>query len=329
MISINTQIVENAILAFNDEIENDYKIILRQLEKDYKSYFKDFSRDEKVFFRKFLNFTRDNNIIKINNLELENIKNVLGEIPKSHFKILKNNKALYLKDLINNTLNYKNKRDTFYPKYFQKIGIKSCVYCNSQLTITIEKIIYLKTKVNNEFIAKFQVDHFYPKDKYPYLSVSLYNLYPTCASCNNAKKVTEVSFNLYQDNVLPSKYKFALDIKSKAKFITSRDINDIEFKFIDFEKPDEKIVVKGSFEDTFQINGIYKTQKDLAEEIILKSQIYNKAYKEKLISSFPDIFNNKNLGNRIILGNYCEPEEIHKRPMAKFMQDIAKDIGLI
>ena len=329
MISINTQIVENAILAFKDEIDDDYNLALKQLEKDYKLYSKQFSIKEKVFYRKFLNFARNHNVILLNNLEIEYIKNELLEIPESHFKIKVKNKVIYLKDLINNALNYKRKRDNFYPKYFQKIGIKSCVYCNSQLTVTVEKLIHLKTKVNNEFIAKFQVDHFYPKDKYPYLSISLYNLYPTCSSCNNAKKVTEVRFKLYEDNVTPSIYKFKLDLKSKAKFLTSRDINDIEFDFVDPEKPNKKVIVKGSFEDSFQINGIYKTQKDIAEEIILKSQIYNKAYKKKLLNSFPDIFNNKNLGNRIILGNYCEPEEIHKRPMAKFMQDIAKDVGLI
>jgi hypothetical protein len=329
MISINTQIVENAILSYKKEIDDDYKLTLRQLERDYRSYFKEFSRDEKVFFRKFLYFTRDNNIITLKNLEIDYVKNLIGEIPESHFKKKIKDKVVYLKDLINNTLNYKKKRDSFYPKYFQKIGIKSCIYCNSQLTLTIEKTIHLKTKVNNIFIAKFQVDHFYPKDKYPYLSISLYNLYPTCASCNNAKKVTEVNFKLYQDNVLPSKYKFKLDIKSKAKFLTSRNVNDIEFNFLDPEKPDKKVVVKGSFEDTFQINGIYKTQKDVAEEIILKSQIYNKAYKKKLMNSFPHIFSNTNLGNRIILGNYCEREDIHKRPLAKFMQDIAEDAGLI
>lgn len=329
MISISTQIVENAIFLFKKEIEDDYRLTLRQLERDYRSYFKEFSIDEKKFFRKFLNFARGNNIIIIDNLEIENVKSLLGEIPKSHFKKQVKNKVIYLKDLINNTLNYQKKRDNFYPKYFQQIGIKSCIYCNSQLTVTIEKTIHLKTKVNNEFIAKFQVDHFYPKDKYPYLSISLYNLYPTCASCNNAKKVTEVNFKLYENNILPSRYKFILDLKSKATFLTTRNLNDIEFKFVDPDKPDAKLVVNGSFEDTFQINGIYKTQKDVAEEIILKSQIYNKAYKKKLIKSFPHIFSNQNLGNRIILGNYCEPEEIHKRPLAKFMQDIARDVGLI
>ena len=38
---------------------------------------------------------------------------------------------------------------------------------------------------------------------------------------------------------------------------------------------------------------------------------------------------NDNLIDRLILGNYSNPEEIHKRPMAKFMQDIGKEVCLI
>lgn len=32
---------------------------------------------------------------------------------------------------------------------------------------------------------------------------------------------------------------------------------------------------------------------------------------------------------RFILGNYTEEQEIHKRPFAKFMQDIGKEVGFI
>jgi len=32
---------------------------------------------------------------------------------------------------------------------------------------------------------------------------------------------------------------------------------------------------------------------------------------------------------RFLIGNYTEPKEIHKRPMAKFQQDIAEQLGLL
>ena len=136
-------------------------------------------------------------------------------------------------------------------------------------------------------------------------------------------------FNLYSDSVDSSVYSFSLDKFSKAKYLLSKDLNDLKILFNDPDKEYTDQECLGSFEDTFHISGIYNTQKDIAEEIVLKSLIYNKAYKKQLKGSFPDVFSDASLSNRIILGNYTEPEEIHKRPMSKFMQDIARDVGLI
>ncbi len=47
-------------------------------------------------------------------------------------------------------------------------------------------------KQDGKGLAKFQFDHFYPKDKYPYFSLSLYNLIPSCANCNHRKRNTEM-----------------------------------------------------------------------------------------------------------------------------------------
>ena len=65
------------------------------------------------------------------------------------------------------------------------------------------------------------------------------------------------------------------------------------------------------------------------EELILKAEIYTKSYKETLVNSFGKIFSNVSITNRIIIGNYSAEDEIHNRPMAKFTQDIAKQLGLI
>jgi hypothetical protein len=76
--------------------------------------------------------------------------------------------------------------------------------------------------------------------------------------------------------------------------------------------------------------GIYNTQKDLAAEIILKSLIYNKSYQNTLKRSFEKLYGDRPLlFNRLILGNYSEVTDIHKRPMAKFTQDIGKQLKLI
>ncbi len=68
--------------------------------------------------------------------------------------------------------------------------------------------------------------------------------------------------------------------------------------------------------------GIYATQLDVVEELIIKRTVYNESYKGTLIKAFPKLFNRSNLSERVLLGNFTSPADIHKRPLAKFMQEI-------
>ncbi|MFK4985705.1 hypothetical protein ACI4B7_28170, partial [Klebsiella pneumoniae] len=62
----------------------------------------------------------------------------------------------------------------------RQLNLKCCPYCNAQYTI-------IANSDAGKTIAKFQFDHFFSKDKFPYLSISLYNLIPSCANCNITK----------------------------------------------------------------------------------------------------------------------------------------------
>jgi hypothetical protein len=221
-----------------------------------------------------------------------------------------------LKDEIFNSLDYSGKRSSYYPKYFQKLGIKSCVYCNSQLTISIKK-----NKKSKEYKGRFQVDHYYPKSKYPYLSIALFNLYPTCAFCNFVKSDEIIDFKLYTDTVNKDIFHFHLNKASKAKFLIARNVDDIEITFVKNDNAE--------YLDIFNINEIYDTKKNIAEEIILKALAYNQTLREFLKNIPKSDRINDNLIDRFVLGNYTNPGEIHRRPMAKFMQDLGKEVGLI
>lgn len=316
MISINKIQVEDLIKLFKSEIDEHHNNALQNLKKllTNNKYLK---TKESRFIRLIIREFKNSNFVSFPLNDMEGLIAKIGEVPpKRKIKFAGKSKESYLKDEILHTLNYLEKRTSFYPKYFQKLGIKSCVYCNSQLTIAIKR-----NKKLNEYNAKFQVDHYYPKDKYPYLSITLFNLYPVCASCNLAKSNNLIDFKLYDNQTNINLFHFELDIPSKAKFLITRNINDLK---IDFKK-------KGTvtYSDIFNVNEIYHTQKDVAEEIILKALAYNQTYREDLKSIFRSHRINDNLINRLILGNYSSPEEIHKRPMAKFMQDIGREVGLI
>lgn len=77
------------------------------------------------------------------------------------------------------SLNYKKSCQRESTSYWlqRQLGVKICPYCNRMYTTTL----FGEDKIRPDF------DHFYPKSKYPYLSVSLFNLIPSCSMCNKRK----------------------------------------------------------------------------------------------------------------------------------------------
>jgi hypothetical protein len=215
-------------------------------------------------------------------------------------------------------LGYVELRKEHYPDHFKSTGIKACVYCNSQLAITAQ------TKGNKRY-AKFQVDHFLPKAEYPCFSISYFNLFPSCSSCNGRKSAKTVEFALYSEDpeqLRNSTFKFRLEPKSLSKYKLSGNPDDFEITFRGSGYKD--------YNDAFDILGIYETQKDLVEELVMKSIIYDQTYLQQLKTSFSKLYPRKApMASRFFVGNYTKDRDIHKRPLSKFTMDIAKQLKLI
>ncbi|UOX32724.1 hypothetical protein LXD69_11800 [Flavobacterium sediminilitoris] len=317
MIAIPLDKVRNIQKAYQSEIDMQRQNALDELNVLN-------SEKHTVVDKEYLEFVISKFENQNDNILLWDLNRIKEEINKIDFKNvpteIKNGKTRKtgIKDKIIKCLGYTKLRSSFYPNYFNDIGIKACVYCNSQLTI-----------VANKKHAKFEVDHFYSKSDYPFLSISLCNLYPACASCNGTKSSKKIEFELYTDDISKTKksdYKFKLTSNSKAKYLVTRDRNNIE---VEFEEPDYKSNEFAKFNDVFHVEGIYKTQNDLVEELLIKSQIYNESYLNILKSSFYKLNLNPEVFKRIIIGNYTEDIDIHKRPMSKITMDIARELGLI
>jgi 5-methylcytosine-specific restriction endonuclease McrA len=282
--------------------------------------------NDKAYLESVILLFEDNtDILLWDSEKLNSIKGVLGNVPLVT-RTYKNGSSKLVKSPIKNSiliaLGYKLLRSSFYPKYFKEIGIKSCVYCNSQLSITA-------VKANGVYSAKFDVDHYHSKDDYPFLSINLFNLYPACSSCNRAKSNYIIEFELYTKDAcktVKSNYNFKLSPDAKSKYLTSRDSKDIDFIF---SEPIYSLVGAKKFNDVFHIKSIYETQDDLIEELIIKSQIYNKSYLKTLESNFTKLNLHPELFKRTLVGNYTKDKDIHKRPMSKLVMDVAKDLGLI
>jgi hypothetical protein len=221
-------------------------------------------------------------------------------------------------ELIVDAMRYDAARIEFYKYVRDKLGIKACVYCNAQLAATV-------VEDNGTFNGMYELDHFYPKSKYPYLCTSFFNLQPCCANCNKSKSHNEAKFCLYTNDyskIYP--FEFLLDKKSLVKYMLNQNCEELKINFASSE-----VGLKDDQEKHFHISKLYETQTDLAEEIIWRSKIYSESYQETLKKSFAKLSLKQSDFKRFIIGNYYKQEDIHKRPMSKLVQDIARQLKLI
>jgi hypothetical protein len=292
---------------FNTE-EKLEKIILAN-EVELKSY--------KIIF--------DSDVLKFEYLECLNA-NTKGKKDKECCENCINNEyKRNFQSEIMNILDYKTKGKGALRKVYSKIGMKTCYVCNAQYALSIEPENDLNDdkSIQERYQSKFQFDHYLPKDKYPALSISLFNLLPICSSCNIIKGDRELGIDFFETNPIywENKFKFRVEENSLSEFLLKKDELRIDFEDKNFYPEGMDCLSK-----RYDIKGIYNTQIDQIEELIVRKIKYSKAYKEQLYDVFPEIFKTTTIDDRILLGTYKAEEGIHKRPMSKFLQDIENQL---
>lgn len=216
-------------------------------------------------------------------------------------------------------LNYNDLRKRYAIEISSFYKFNTCPYCNAMLTVNVKTI---KGKAK----ARYQLDHFFPKSRYPYLSISIFNLISSCSNCNLSKTNKDIvfgdNFHPLSENDPVDVFKFTLKDADKIKLISNLPLDKIDLDFTSF--------VSNKLAEThnanFDIIGVYDTQKDIVLDLVFKYQ----AYHHSKLGEIGKLLNLKDvLAQQLIIGNYINKEDIHKRPMSKFMQDIAKDLGLL
>lgn len=220
-------------------------------------------------------------------------------------------------------MGYDDVREKIFPIYMKKLNIKTCVYCGSQYAVSLKKG---KTNRGKTYLSSFTLDHYMPKSKYPYLATSFFNLYPCCAHCNQLKSTKRPIFELYGTSN-NSPFKFTLDKKSFLEYCMTGDSDNLRIIFgPNLGIPQQTV---DDYENYFHINKLYENFNDTVEEIIWKYRAYNTSAIKALEDSEFYFIPKKSDINRYILGNYDRFEDILKRPLAKLVQDIAKQLGII
>lgn len=237
-------------------------------------------------------------------------------------------KLTFLGEEIKRTFNYKGFRQSKKAVWLaEQLNIKSCTACNTQYTLRTTKK------------SLFHFDHYFPQSVYPYLSLSYYNLIPCCANCNMSK--SNKAF-LISENIHP----YLESFNDIAEFKVNR-INLTNF-LIDPKKEESKIKYNLELRAKYYANPVYEKKlenyiteyrikdqydhfNDVIAEMYLKSRYYNKSRRMELKEFFEgeEIIVSDELIRRFIVGNYTQDKDLLKRPLAKFMKDIAKDIKLI
>lgn len=236
------------------------------------------------------------------------------------------NESLKFADLIVEFLGYEWVRNHCFPLFMNELGIRTCVYCNAQYGVSMEKP---KGKGRKVYTSSYQIDHFKPKSKYPYLATSFFNLQPSCAHCNQMKLKKDAEFQLYTTNqadLVPFRFRL-----TPSSIIDSLIMCDSEKLEIGFDVRDAKdAALLANHENIFRISSKYDKHKEEASEIVIQSKIYNKAYIDQLVAEFglkvPHL--RKHILN-VIMGFPTDEEDINKRPLTLLRQDLAKQLGLL
>lgn len=237
------------------------------------------------------------------------------------------NNELEFYEAVVDALRYDYVRDSAngYVKFFPKLGIKSCIYCNANYITNANVLREDKNgNLSSEILGRYELDHFLPKSEYAFMSVSFYNLQPCCSYCNRWKGKKISLFNLFTaDATKLDPFKFFLKDDSILNYkVYGKRLAALK---ILLDCPSDKKLLKNHIK-VFQIDKVYESFKEEVEELIWLSDAQTDGNKKNIIASFKSLFTNEKIF-RMMYGFY-EDGNVHKRPLSKMKKDIAKQLGL-
>ena len=188
------------------------------------------------------------------------------------------------------------------------LNVKTCPYCNMQYTL------YVHGQTKKLKMAKFQFDHFYDKADYPMLSMSLYNLVPSCASCNQGKSKGKLGLE-FHPYYAAIKDAFHFEVEKPVPLWEGSDADVLDIQMVANDGYD-----LGEFNRMFHVERLYQRHKDEAVDTFTRA--YADTYYNK-VDNFR-FLKDKKLKERIIMGCPPDEEDIDKRPLTKLKQDLWK-----
>lgn len=217
----------------------------------------------------------------------------------------------------------KNKENSYW--IANLIERNTCTYCNRQYCFTVERVP--KQKDDSPHLVRPEFDHWFAKSDYPMLSLSLYNLIPSCKVCNSSVK-GEAKMSLKKhihpyilEKGLDDEFTFRAILKSKDK---------LEWGLTIDRTPGSKIdnTIKA-----FALDEIYAIHAPLEVADLMNFDIYyNKTFLKEIYES---MFKEKGTritrkeAFRMLFGAEPDPHNTLDRPLSKLKRDLLKQLKVI
>ena len=203
------------------------------------------------------------------------------------------------------------------------LNIPVCPYCNR---------LYITDIEDTKKTLKPDLDHFYPRSKHPVFGLSFYNLIPSCTVCNSRLKgdkpfTTESHIHPYNEG-------FGNDAVFNYHGSPSKGNITIITKDVKSGKKDR---IDKSTRDLLTLT-LYKTHSDIAKEIYDKTLNNSEDHFESLKDIFRDIPTcevheklplSAEEFYQFYFGNYMNPNDFEKRPLAKFNYALIEELGIM
>jgi len=301
----------------------DYNL-LSAFENDVNANHLSVFKYRKEIFREVNNLLRNRTIDEDLQIQLRDIKTNIYFLLIGSFENLK----IFLDSKITTSLVHRtdnDKTDSFkkYKKKFEDLykselssssfkksffnmfeDVNACPYCNRNFINPIYKDVKLGKDNKNQ---SPDIEHFYPKSIYPFLSLSISNLLPSCAFCNKIKS----DYDTY--DTCKSPYEIIED--------------DISFKFEPLNNQKRLIKVNSKNDiknaEVLNLDDLYhEVHSKYVNDIFLatnKNPIENRKYLKKFFSLSLDT-QDKLYKKKFC--NYYQEKDFNKQPLSKMTKDL-------
>ena len=205
-------------------------------------------------------------------------------------------------------------------KLLESLDSKVCPYCNRQYVV-----------VTAAKGPRPQLDHFFPKSKYPYLAVSLWNLIPCCACCNQCKS----SLDTFSKKIL---YPYDEEFGDRTVFSTNpakgsgfyENVKGLTDKFtIEIKRQDGSVLDEAEKEqiETMRLHELYEQHKDYVMDIRRNEALLTDDFFTDMNSKFPTLFPDPRHMKDALFMSLLSSELLGKRPLSKLTRDILQQDG--